>query len=288
MRRFHGKVILFGEHTIIENGQALVWPLKSISGRLLIDDKVDTSSNNHLLKFFNYLSSVQLPEGVKLDLDQFKNEIDDGLRLASNAPQGYGAGSSGILTSALFSKYYKGQQRLSMPQLKKVLAEMEGYFHGQSSGIDPLISFFNQPLLFNENTISLIDAEPEKLLSRFYLIDTNKSRSSGPQVKWVRERLRDPGFKKAFTQMCHAVLPLMETFLADDATTFERKLKQLSQLQWQWLKPLIPEPLIEMWQYGLVTDQYYMKLCGAGGGGYMLIYKKEQLPETTLNILPII
>jgi mevalonate kinase len=287
MRRFYGKVILFGEHTIIENGQALVWPLKSISGRLLIDDKVDPSSNHHLLKFHAYLSSIQLPGGVILDLDQFKNEIDDGLRLASNAPQGYGVGSSGILTSAIFSRYYKGQQRLSMPRLKMILAEMESYFHGQSSGIDPLISFFNQPLMFNKNSIGLIDTIPEKLLSRFYLIDTNKSRSSGPQVKWVRDNLREPGFKKTFTQMCQAILPLMETFLSDDLTAFERKLKQLSHMQWQWFKPLIPDHLISMWQYGLDSDQYYMKLCGAGGGGYMLLFKKEQLPETTLNILPI-
>ena len=46
--------------------------------------------------------------------------------------------------------------------------------------------------------------------------------------------------------------------------------KQLSKLQLQFMKPMIIDPIHDAWLNGIESDQYFLKLCGAGGGGYYL------------------
>jgi mevalonate kinase len=33
---------------------------------------------------------------------------------------------------------------------------------------------------------------------------------------------------------------------------------------------MISPDFMEMWQYGLESDDFYLKLCGSGGGGFLL------------------
>ena len=35
-------------------------------------------------------------------------------------------------------------------------------------------------------------------------------------------------------------------------------------------KPMIPAQFHDLWKQGLETNDYYLKLCGSGGGGYIL------------------
>jgi len=38
---------------------------------------------------------------------------------------------------------------------------------------------------------------------------------------------------------------------------------------------MIPQRLVDAWQYGIQTNSYYLKLCGSGGGGYMLGFTED-------------
>jgi mevalonate kinase len=38
---------------------------------------------------------------------------------------------------------------------------------------------------------------------------------------------------------------------------------------------MIPEGFKEVWKYGIESGDYYLKLCGSGGGGYILGFTKD-------------
>ena len=38
---------------------------------------------------------------------------------------------------------------------------------------------------------------------------------------------------------------------------------------------MIPQQFHEIWQKGLETNDYYLKLCGSGGGGYILGFTQD-------------
>ena len=40
-------------------------------------------------------------------------------------------------------------------------------------------------------------------------------------------------------------------------------------------KPMIPAKFHDLWKTGLETNDYYLKLCGSGGGGYMLGFTED-------------
>jgi mevalonate kinase len=51
--------------------------------------------------------------------------------------------------------------------------------------------------------------------------------------------------------------------------------KQLSKVVLNNFKPMIPEEFHQVWQNGIDTNDYYLKLCGSGGGGYILGFTQD-------------
>ena len=49
------------------------------------------------------------------------------------------------------------------------------------------------------------------------------------------------------------------------------------------MQPMIIDRLMPFWQEGLTKGDYFIKLCGTGGGGYYLIYiVNEEALQSTL------
>ena len=46
---------------------------------------------------------------------------------------------------------------------------------------------------------------------------------------------------------------------------------------------MIPDSFHQLWQQGIDTNDYYLKLCGSGGGGYILGFTKDY--EKTKKLL---
>ena len=74
----------------------------------------------------------------------------------SSIPQGYGVGSSGALVAAIYDKYaddkitvLENLTRDKLLKLKAIFSKMESFFHGKSSGLDPLNSYLSLPILIN-------------------------------------------------------------------------------------------------------------------------------------------
>ena len=55
-----------------------------------------------------------------------------------------------------------------------------------------------------------------------------------------------------------------------DIKSLFKNTKQLSKVVLNNFKPMIPVQFHELWKKGIDTNDYYLKLCGSGGGGYIL------------------
>jgi len=284
---FYAKIILFGEYGMIENSQGLVVPYSFYKGTLKfsdLDNDFEKKSNQSLEKYSNYLVDLELPSDFKLNVDSFKNDIEKGLFFDSNIPQGYGVGSSGALVAAIFEKYSftkRDPETISkdeLKDLKKVFGLLESYFHGTSSGMDPLICYMNLPILIeNKENVGKVSLPKEEVgKGAIFLIDSGITGETGPMIQIFFEKLKNEGFRKTlkeeFIRYNNACI---EAFLKKDMNPFFRNMKKLSVWAYEHFRPMIPENVFNVWKKGLDSNAYYLKLCGSGGGGYILGFTKD-------------
>ncbi|AZB22498.1 mevalonate kinase [Kaistella haifensis] len=284
---FYAKILLFGEYGIIEDSQGLTLPYSYYKGTLKFSElknDFEKKSNLSLKKYSDYLKNLDLPDPFKLNIQDFQKDIENGLFFDSNIPQGYGVGSSGALVAAIFEKYsikkYTPENitKDELKDLKKVFGQLESYFHGKSSGIDPLICYMNLPILIenkeNVDRVSIPESEAGK--GAIFLIDSGMTGETGPMVQIFFEKMKTEGFRKTmkeeFIRYNNACI---DAFLKKDMNPLFRNLKNLSIWAYEHFKPMIPESIYNAWKKGLDTNAYYMKLCGSGGGGYILGFTKD-------------
>jgi mevalonate kinase len=202
-----------------------------------------------------------------LEMDP-KNDIENGLWFDSSIPHGFGLGSSGALIAALYETY--GFKKKSIHEDKQALAKLEDYFHGSSSGIDPLVSLIQKPLLIhNFDCVEIYEKSIN--LSNFFLLNTNKPRITGPLVNIYQEKMKDPEFKRGCAEILSrevnfAVLAILD----NDRSNLFHHLWLISKFQWEYFPEMIPTQMRGLWSKGLESGEYVLKLCGAGGGGYIL------------------
>lgn len=284
---FYAKIILFGEYGMIENSQGLVVPYSFYKGTLKfsdLDNDFEKKSNQSLEKYSNYLAALELPSDFKLNVEAFKNDIIKGLFFDSNIPQGYGVGSSGALVAAIFEKYSftkRDPETISkdeLKDLKKVFGQLESYFHGTSSGMDPLICYMNLPILIeNKENVGKVSLPKEEVgKGAIFLIDSGITGETGPMIQIFFEKLKNEGFRKTlkeeFIRYNNACI---DAFLKKDMNPFFRNMKKLSVWAYEHFRPMIPENVFKAWKKGLDSNAYYLKLCGSGGGGYILGFTKD-------------
>ena len=59
--------------------------------------------------------------------------------------------------------------------------------------------------------------------------------------------------------------------------SISKEVKKISKLQWEHFKEMIPKAVQQLWVDGLKSEEYCVKLCGAGGGGYFLLFADEEI-----------
>jgi mevalonate kinase len=295
MAIFTSKILLFGEYSIILHSMGLAVPYHLFEGKLLIKHITDNSrriqqSNNELRAFCQYIKfKIKRNElDVDFDVKSLEFDIAQGLFFQANIPQGFGVGSSGALTASLYERYVynkailpspKSNPKLPTPstedvlQLKKVFGQMESHFHGSSSGLDPLICYLNTPVLIKSKTQMELPEMPNfgGKNGAVFLLNTGRPRKTEPLVNLFLEKVKN----QDFADLCKNELMVysdncIQAFLANDLPKLFENLKALSAFQLAHLDSMIPTLFREIWRKGLETDRYYLKLCGAGGGGFIL------------------
>jgi mevalonate kinase len=85
------------------------------------------------------------------------------------------------------------------------------------------------------------------------------------------DKLKEDGFRRLMTDQFKKYNDAcVSAFLDGKTDILLRELKKLSGLVLENFGPMIPSDYHSLWQKGIDTNAYYLKLCGSGGGGYIL------------------
>jgi len=288
---FYSKILLFGEYGIIKDSKGLSIPYNFYNGALKIDEEHTVSthkSNDSLRRFSEHLEKIQKenPALVSFNLEDLKEDISNGLYFDSSIPQGYGVGSSGALVAAIYDKYavnritvLENLTREKLLELKTIFAEMESFFHGKSSGLDPLNSYLSLPILINsQDNIEPagIPSQTENGKGAVFLLDSGSSGETAPMVQIFMENMKQEGFRAMLSdQFVKHTDACVHDFLKGDVKSLFGNVKQLSKVVLDNFKPMIPKQFHTLWKKGIDTNAYYLTLCGSGGGGYMLGFTED-------------
>ena len=198
-RTYHSKIILFGEYSMIFDATALMVPLNRFSAQWRNASHLSegaAASNASLQRFADYLSSLDEAKDC-LDLVRFNHELQYNLYLDSDVPSGYGLGSSGVLVAAVYDRYALSKMD-DMLQLKSLFGKMESFFHGSSSGIDPLQCYLGQPFRINAQGVTMLPADFMPNDIHVFLADTGKKSNTKPLVQYFKAKREDADYLKAF------------------------------------------------------------------------------------------
>jgi mevalonate kinase len=285
---FYSKILLFGEYGIIKDSKGLSIPYNFYNGALKMDENPSEEaikSNQNLKTFIKHLETIDV-ELVSFDFETLKTDVNAGMHFDSSIPQGYGVGSSGALVAAIYDKYSQDKitvlenlTREKLLKLKTIFSEMESFFHGKSSGLDPLNSYLSIPILINSKDnieATGIPSQQSTGKGAVFLLDSGIIGETAPMVGIFMEKMKQEGFRKMVkNQFIKHTDACVDDFLTGDIKSLFGNTKKLSKVVLNHFKPMIPNQFHELWKKGIETNDYYLKLCGSGGGGYILGFAED-------------
>ena len=287
---YYSKILLFGEYGIIEDSMGLSIPYSDYNGQFLFDNSKPKSikSNHQLHKFLLHLKTLDKKSALpcELDLIKFEKDLKNHLYFDSSIPQGFGIGSSGAIVAAIYDRYcienkIHANQTLEnemILELKNIFSSLESYYHGTSSGLDPLICYLNLPILIKSKnelgTVGIPNSNEGK--GAVFLLNTGVVGKTQPLVKHFLERCKEEGFRKMLKSKFKKYNDAsIEAFLKNEGQALLENVKSLSKVLYENFQPMIPKLFRRLWKEGIDTNSYYLKLCGSGGGGYILGFTKD-------------
>ena len=203
----------------------------------------------------------------------------------SSIPQGYGVGSSGALVAAIYDKYVDDKitvleslTREKLLKLKAIFSLMESFFHGKSSGLDPLNSYLSLPILIKSKDNVEATGIPSQKEGKgaVFLLNSEIIGKTAPMINIFMNKMKNEGFRKMldedfakYTDAC------IDDFLHGNVKSLFGNVKSLSKVVLSNFKPMIPQAFHTIWQQGIDSNAYYLKLCGSGGGGYILGFTED-------------
>jgi mevalonate kinase len=282
---YPAKIVLFGEYGIILGSMALAIPYPRLSGGFRFPEnsttphlKTQSESNIEIIKLLSFFKK-DLNKFQFLDLQCLDHDVNKGMYFDSSIPVGSGLGSSGALTAALYDRYASPENQTDYQTIKLKLSLIESYFHGLSSGIDPLVSLLKNPVLIGSNT-SFITTVALTLFSKIYtlfLINTHSMGKTDLLVSSFLKQYKQPDFRRIIDQ---EYIPLInstiEAIQNADFGHFDQLMINYSLFQFTYFKEMIPLEMRASFDQGIKSGDFTLKLCGSGGGGFILGFARDR------------
>jgi mevalonate kinase len=308
-QKFKSKILLFGEYALMLNSKALSIPFEDFGGQLTfspqhLSKEESIQSNSHLEKYCLYLEELIISNDLPcaIDIERFKEDVKNGLIFDSSIPQGSGLGSSGALIATVYNYYgidnisNENPDKKEMQLLKKIFAKLESYFHGKSSGLDPLICYLRKAILVQDSSnvgaVNYPNSSSSSKEGAIFLIDTGQVGETQKLVNVFLEKCKNQGYvsgiKNEFIDYNNKCI---RALLKGDIDDLFQNLKNLTKFTLNNFAPMIPSEFVQIWQKGISTNKYYLKLCGSGGGGFILGFTenldeaKKELENYDLRII---
>ena len=140
-------------------------------------------------------------------------------------------------------------------------------------GKTTLVSFWMGNLFSSNNNIQAtgIPSQNKTGKGAVFLIDSGVIGETAPMVEIFMKKMKEEGFRKMIkSQFIRHTDACVDNFLNGDLKSLFYNTKQLSKVVLNHFKPMIPKKFHKLWASGLESNDYYLKLCGSGGGGYIL------------------
>lgn len=129
-----GKLILFGEHSVVYGKKAIGIPLKNLKVKVdLIDEEIE---ENQYIKYIKYI----LKEKYNIENNKF-------IKINSEIPISSGLGSSAAISIAIAREYKKEYDNVN---IKDVANLSEKKIHGNPSGVDVQIILNSKPIIYDK------------------------------------------------------------------------------------------------------------------------------------------
>jgi len=282
--------MLVGEYGVVLGGCALTIPFHHFHARVRTINNVPAGMEDEASQSLLYLKALyayvkDLPADrfhAKPDLELFGTQLDH-YWLEMTIPTGYGLGSSGAVSAAIYDLFFPECRNYSMLQQRADMAQIESYFHGKSSGVDALTCYLGAPLYFMEDgTIEHAGINPLELPFgyRFFLLDSGERFDTGPLVKDFLHKMEDTAFASSIrTEYLALNKKLIEALLGLREVDPGLLFRVLSDYQLTHFREMIPPAMRDLWIEGQVSNEYYLKLSGSGGG-FMLGLTHHSMMES--------
>lgn len=292
LRSYPGKILLFGEYSLLYGSKGLVMPYEQYIGEWKFED-VATVTPDLDLKQFHDFSSKEL-SNIKFNWSLFKHDIEKGLVFSSSIPKGEGLGSSGALVAAFYDRYALNQTTsenhgVDLNVIRHDLAQLESYHHQKSSGFDPMVSWLQRPILLNglDDMVVLnqLDGHAQWLEDNnlnVFLLPTHHPRKTAEWVDKFRIKLNQQKFNHWFENIyCSLVNNCVDAFLNMNEIFF-KEIFVLCHEQEIKLSEFMDLPIIHQLKNDFIAKAdctLGLKLCGAGGGGHFLVFCKTKFVQ---------
>ena len=291
--KYPAKLMLVGEYGVVVGGSALTLPFRAFHARVRSVEDIPAGkeedarqSLGHLEQLFGYIQG--LPAGTfhaTPDLRLFSRELKN-YWMDLDIPIGFGLGSSGAISAAIYDLFFPDSEGLSLLHQKEDLATIESYFHGKSSGVDALTSHAGSALRFHSSGhIERVNFDPTEIPGdyRFFLLNSGERFDTGPLVNHFLKQMKDEAFRRSMEE---EYLPLnqllIQSLLGEKEADPAMLVRMISDFQLQHFPKMIPESMVELWIEGQVSNVFYLKLNGSGGGfmlGIAHVSFRESLDE---------
>jgi mevalonate kinase len=286
---YPSKIMLVGEYGAVVGGSALTIPFHKFQAKIRrVSDlrpgkeKDAEQSLQYIKLLYDYIQKLPATSfHAPPDMDLFSQNLE-GYWLDLDIPVGFGLGSSGAVSAALYDMFFPLSGTVTLQQQKEDLASIESYFHGKSSGVDALTCFVRSALRFHTSgKIEKVKFDPKVITGgyRFFLLNSGEKFDTGPLVQHFLSEYKNPDFKRSIEE---EYLPLnqklIETLLGEREADPGLLVRLLSDYQLKHFRKMIPETMLDLWIEGQVSNEYYLKLNGSGGG-FMLGITHESSME---------
>lgn len=127
-----------------------------------------------------------------------------------------------------------------------------------------------------------------------FLINTGSPGKTGPLVNIFLDKCKIDDF---MVRVRDEMIPLndacIKSLIKGETKRFFETLRDLSKFLYDHLDPMIPETFKKIWRHGLDSQSFYLKLCGSGGGGFLLGFTEDfekakiELKKLDVDIIPV-
>jgi len=283
----NGKWILCGEHAVIRNHPALVFPLKNMPLSLKFNTNnapLSASLTDHTKSRIDPILLSIVERGfslLKINPESYFGHFE----FSSKLPIGSGLGASAALSVAI-SKWFIAQNFIEENDCYTFSRELENLFHSKSSGLDIAGSMCDHGVYFQQGNIRSLNLS---WAPKWFLSFSGTVGNTASCVKKVAKLLiTSPKHSLELDQQMAKSVNIAEQALTQIYT--KNSILDLAKAinlasncftQWQLMNDDVNNHISKLQNAGAIAT----KPTGSGDGGYVLSLWQDKPPESLSDIL---